>query len=325
MDHQYLRVEYRGPATIHDVIMSHDSPSAASSTSSHLEELSKKGLADKALVHCQKSLASLETHLSTLNAQHTDAKDLDKIIDQYELSGEKLDKKVLGLEKRIKSLEEDIKAEHAKITSVPDPDVKLRLRVEVALFAPSEGEVQMVLIYVVGQATWTAAYDIRVDMNTKDKPVTLTYKATTTQSTGEVSLTAPWPSFTISSPFPEFGLAIPTLSVYQRPTMPAQRARALSSSRPTLSVAALLTGDSIVETRQTSVSSNGKICATYCILGIITIASDGVSHNVTIAELELNATMSWVSISRVAAKTHLTARIKNASQYTLLKGVQVSM
>jgi hypothetical protein len=35
-------------------------------------------------------------------------------------------------------------------------------------------------------ATWTAFYDIRVNMDTKEDPVALIYKAAVKQSTGEV-------------------------------------------------------------------------------------------------------------------------------------------
>ena len=40
----------------------------------------------------------------------------------------------------------------------------------------------------VHQANWSAGYDIRVDTRTNDKPVTLVYKASITQNTGEVCL-----------------------------------------------------------------------------------------------------------------------------------------
>ena len=36
------------------------------------------------------------------------------------------------------------------------------------------------------QANWTAGYDIRVDMQAEEHPVTLIYKAAITQNTGEV-------------------------------------------------------------------------------------------------------------------------------------------
>ena len=36
-------------------------------------------------------------------------------------------------------------------------------------------------------ANWTAQYDVRVDLQTKETPVTLIYKAAVTQNTAEVS------------------------------------------------------------------------------------------------------------------------------------------
>jgi hypothetical protein len=38
----------------------------------------------------------------------------------------------------------------------------------------------------VPYATWNALYDIRVNMDSKENPVKLIYKAAVTQSTGEV-------------------------------------------------------------------------------------------------------------------------------------------
>jgi len=42
------------------------------------------------------------------------------------------------------------------------------------------------LSLAVYNATWDAHYDIRVSMQTKDKPVSVIYKGAITQSTGEV-------------------------------------------------------------------------------------------------------------------------------------------
>ena len=54
------------------------------------------------------------------------------------------------------------------------------------------------------------------------------------------------------------------------------------------------------------VSSKGDITATFSIPGLITIPSDGASHNVTITELELDADMSWISVPKKSPKAHLT-------------------
>lgn len=81
--------------------------------------------------------------------------------------------------------------------------------------------------------TWKASYDIRVDMQAKEKPVKLIYKAAITQSTGEVCILVPVPSpilidtqdwndvpLTLETASPTFGVGIPDLqpwrlSVYQ--------------------------------------------------------------------------------------------------------------
>lgn len=44
-----------------------------------------------------------------------------------------------------------------------------------------------VFLAAVTGAKWTAQYDVRVDIQTKESPVTLVYKAAVTQHTAEVS------------------------------------------------------------------------------------------------------------------------------------------
>ncbi|KIL54390.1 hypothetical protein M378DRAFT_174265 [Amanita muscaria Koide BX008] len=71
----------------------------------------------------------------------------------------------------------------------------------------------------------------------------------------------------------------------------------------------------------TSISSKGNVSATFTIPGNITVPSDNANHNVTVTQLDLDATMSWVAVPKLDTKTCLSAKIKNASEYTLLSGV----
>lgn len=64
--------------------------------------------------------------------------------------------------------------------------------------------------------------------------------------------------------------------------------------------------------RELAVSSAGNITATFRVPGTITVPSDGASHNVTVARLELDATMSWVSVPKQDAKTHLKVCSSNS-------------
>jgi len=54
------------------------------------------------------------------------------------------------------------------------------------------------------------------------------------------------------------------------------------------------------------VSSKGDINASFSVPGLISIPSDDDSHNVTIVELLLDASMSWISIPKKDTKAHLT-------------------
>ena len=55
----------------------------------------------------------------------------------------------------------------------------------------------------------------------------------------------------------------------------------------------------------TVVTSKGNVNATFEIPGRITIPSDEEQHNVTIAELELEASMSWVCVPKGDTRVHL--------------------
>jgi hypothetical protein len=71
---------------------------------------------------------------------------------------------------------------------------------------------------------------------------------------------------------------------------------------------------------QTSaVTSKGGVSATFAVPGLITIPSDGADHGVTIATLELDAKMSWVSIPKKDTKTYLSVSSIQACPQTFEK------
>ena len=60
---------------------------------------------------------------------------------------------------------------------------------------------------------------------------------------------------------------------------------------------------------QDHVSSTGNVSATFQAPGLISIPSDGISHDVTIAKLNLDAKMSWVCVPKEGATTYFTVSI----------------
>ncbi|KAG6827065.1 hypothetical protein H0H93_015887, partial [Arthromyces matolae] len=195
--------------------------------------------------------------------------------------------------------------------------------------------------------SWTAAYDIHVDTNNAEKPVTLVYKAAIKQYTYEDWTDVP---LTLETATPTYGLAVPklnpwTLSVYRSappapppppppamiappapmaPPAPGSSVRMRMAPPRSIPPAALVQMSHVMSEVVNKGGGNDAqagVNATFQVPGLITIPSDGNPHNVTIARLELGAAMSWVGVPKKDVRMRLNAKIKNASQYTLLRGL----
>ncbi|KAJ6519265.1 hypothetical protein C8R45DRAFT_950782 [Mycena sanguinolenta] len=340
LETESLRVEGRGAATIHDVTVSMAKGEHVPTSSPKLSELSsQREKTANALARCEKALTSLEQYLGSLTVQHLEVSHLDKVLEQYDSTGGRLDAKKIELTEELRRLDAEISSERALI-AVPHENSKLRMQAAIGVFAESEGAVEIALIYAVPYATWTAFYDIRVDMDTKEDPVTLIYKAAVKQNTGESWDDVP---LQLETSTPTFGLGVPALSpwnisVYEAPVSRVKArgvsfgarggggtpAPAIRERRAQMSMAMAEAQDDLLgmdmDMAVASVSSKGNVSATFRVPGLVTIPCDGDSHNFTIVQLNLKAAMSWVSVPKMDPKTHLNARITNASEYTLLTG-----
>ena len=63
--------------------------------------------------------------------------------------------------------------------------------------------------------------------------------------------------------------------------------------------------DADMEHRGLEVSSKGNVSTTFRVPGLISIPSDGEAHAVTIIQLRLDASLSWVSVPQQETRTHL--------------------
>ncbi|KAF8057091.1 hypothetical protein FPV67DRAFT_1611316 [Lyophyllum atratum] len=334
LDQDSLRVEGHGAATIHNVTISSTPRPTPPTTSPGLTVLqSRKAKTLKALERCKKSITALESYFATMHSQHINVMQVGKVMKEYEATAGELDGRVLDLEKELSDVEAEIAEERTKLGGKALED-HLGIQVAIGVFAEVEGEVEIALIYAVYGASWNAGYDIRVDMKAKEEQVMLIYKAAITQSTGE-----DWNdvSLTLETATPTFGVSVPTLDPWNLSiSKPAPPIRAPPPAPVPISppgMVYLSASANFVESEQSApplprviphstlaISSKGNVSATFEVPGLITIPSDGVAHNVTIVQLKLNATMSWVCVPKKDTKTHLSAKIKNASQYTLLSG-----
>ncbi|KAJ7037477.1 hypothetical protein C8F04DRAFT_952804 [Mycena alexandri] len=331
LETESLRVEGRGAATIHDVTVSMAKREHVPTSSPKLVELlSAREKKSNALVRCEKALASVEQYLGSLTLQHLDVSKLDTVLQHYEATGARLDAQKSELTEELRRMDGEVATEHAAI-AVPHENNKLRVKAAIGVFAETAGDVEIALIYAVPYATWTAFYDIRVDMDTKENPVTLIYKAAVKQSTGESWDDVP---LQLETSTPTFGLGVPHLSPWNlaihRPaptSEPVFMSMSLASMAPPPSAARRRMRSTVDEeelprmgSAGAAVTSKGNVSATFRVPGLVSIPCDGDAHNFTIVELGLKAAMSWVAVPKIDAKTHLNARITNASEYTLLTG-----
>ncbi|TDL23087.1 hypothetical protein BD410DRAFT_814727 [Rickenella mellea] len=326
LDWASLWVEGRGAATIHDVTVSYSPTPPTVTTSPELSaSLLKKERTQKALDRCKKSLASLESYLGTLNVERIEVAQIGNVVEKYETEAEKLDDRALELEKQLRDIDQEIISERTKLNAVGRGwNNKLSLQAAIGVFAEHEGEVEIALIYAVSSANWSAGYDIRVNMQTKEQQVTLIYKAAISQSTGEVRSQFLF-VFHKYSLHPIIRLqAIPASHNSAGPPVllrktNVQAVEEMEESDDEMGFG-IFDDEPSMAHREIGVSSTGNVSATFQVPGLITVPSDGQQHNVTIVQLKLDATLSWISVPKEDTKTHLKARIKNASDYTLFSG-----
>ncbi|KAH8923657.1 hypothetical protein BT69DRAFT_1262263 [Atractiella rhizophila] len=235
----------------------------------------------------------------------------------------------------------------------------LRSKAVIGVFAEAEGETELTITYAVYGASWKPLFDARiktvVDKESGEKPVALAYKANISQSTGE-----DWNAvqLTLSTSQPTTSTDVPTLSPwtihFQRPPAPRPPAPpmgSLRSARPILPSASQIApggGGRFLDSlgsiddmsydyefaapkRKTvniaAVTTQGSMNATFEVPGRTTVlTASGISSEekegktVTIAELDLPATLEWIAVPKVVEKVYLNSKVKNQSDYQLLAG-----
>ncbi|KAF6752453.1 hypothetical protein DFP72DRAFT_904878, partial [Ephemerocybe angulata] len=325
LNHDSLRVEGRGKATIQDVTISREVPDRAPSTSPTLQSLKvdKEDLT-AAIQRCEKTISGLDHYFRSLDVKHA-ATNSDAshptvlpLFDDYHTASEKYDTKLLSLKRQLKKLE----------TAIIEEEKALQASVSLT---------------AVSGAGWVAVYDVRVSTDDADKehPVEIVYKAAIHQHTGEDWTDVP---ITLGTASPTFNLSLPQLDVWNlsiyKPRIveveKSRKSRMQVFSAKKESVARRKSSESIEESdndmgfglfdgddapamqsTSTAVASKGGGKRG------LPIPPDGVARNVTIASLsngDLEARIVWLAVPSADAMVHLTSNIKNKSDFTFLAG-----
>ncbi|KAF7303988.1 hypothetical protein MIND_00629800 [Mycena indigotica] len=371
LEPESLRIEGQGSVVIQDVSITtakqerqqrrDGSRSTSAAPTPELEALfAKLALAEQARQRVKTSMTAVLNYINTLNVKDIGASKLSEVVGEYDKTTEKLEARKTELESQIQVLDAEILHETEKVDLAnkgKGVEAQLQKRVSLGVFAESEGEVEISLIYAVPRATWKAIYDLRVDMSAKEQAMTLVYKAEVQQDTGESWNDA---LLTLETTTPTFGVNIPELGpwhlqvhhprppyqptpivpasyagipvMFQRAPAPviiqADRSREYSRSRSRSSSPlsrrrrrSRSRSPQAIRFPTAQVTSKGNVSATFRVPGTVTIPSDGELHSFTIVKLALEAELEWVCVPKVDTRAHITAKIVNNSEYMLLDGM----
>ncbi|CUA72982.1 Protein F37C4,5 [Caenorhabditis elegans] [Rhizoctonia solani] len=323
-----IRVDGTGAAVIFDVIYhapSYDNTSSASSITDRqraLEALQKeRNIA-------QEQSEFLGNYGRTLDSKNINIGDVQRFLDMFAPRQLAVAKKIQELDAQIVKAQTELN--EAQYKEYADSRGAQRGTViTVTVLAGSDGPADLMLTYVVSNASWKPLYDVRASIAEAPEgtsTIALHYRASITQTTGEN-----WSdvALSLSTASPQLGSRVPQLSPWRigfpappvaalqvvrrsiAPRRSSVRRHALAASSPTPNGMAL---------RQAHVASTGLLNTTFGIPGRSDIPSDEGSHKVVIAALELPATLEWVCVPRSKESVFLMCKVVNSSEFTLLPG-----
>jgi uncharacterized protein (TIGR02231 family) len=300
----------------------------------------KKALEQELAVY-QKQASILEAYAGTLKGEDTDGKKLEAFLDIYAERQSTIDIKTTELSEKITTVDEHITAEK-EVWSVDKEGKKRAARITIIVYAEEDGAAEISLTYrefyvlpcyqsdsypVVSNASWTPLYDLRARVGADKTEISLQYRATIKQSTGE-----DWKDveLTLSTASPQLGSTIPKLYpqridpiVQYRPGLKSAgfgRNRGAKKERSIMSSY----GSPIVMAMRSAVAVEGMISTSYEIEGLSNIPTDtdltSQEHKVSIAVIDLKADLEWIAVPRVQPSAFLQAKVKNTSEYLLLPG-----
>ncbi|GFN95711.1 protein f37c4.5 [Plakobranchus ocellatus] len=278
----------------------------------------------------------------SLNLTQTYLEGMKNFLQQHREIGQHLEAEQMEMDEKRKELEN-------KIASVKKQLSKLRADREMSylmkecvlvLEAAEETKMTLSISYIVHNASWTSSYDLRMD--TEQGILKIFYYGRISQNSGE-----DWTKvkLSLSTAEPVVGAAIPILPQTQLSVAAPIRGYNLKAKGKKFAVMQLQSCvDEDVEYRRRSRSAysngemycdlaapvalslpevqvkEGRTSATYEISGLSTIPSDCNQHKVTVAIIETQPALSYLTVPRIVPHAFLEAKVTNTSPYILLAG-----
>jgi uncharacterized protein (TIGR02231 family) len=325
-----VRVSGRGPATVLGVDVltrHHPEPPEGSAAVLYRERLEAED-AVKALVDADEVQEQLDTFLVQLakRAGSTFARTLASGGPTAELSEftESLTQRLSAvratrreLAARRREADDRLAAIQRRLAAVSERPLPDRRSAAVGLELQSEAEVEIELSYVVPDAGWTSSYDVRLEGDR----MTLSWYGLISQYTGE-----DWPEcdLTLSTARPTVTAKVPELTPWyldrREPRPVPVPLSAPGGARETARAAAMAAPAAPAFADLEATVEQGVTAASYTPPRPIAVPDDGATHRATIAAIELDAELDYVTAPVRSTDVHLRATVVNSSAHTLPAG-----
>lgn len=211
-----------------------------------------------------------------------------------------------------------------KLAAVSQQRAPDRQAAAVALAVQAEAEVEVEVSYVVAGAGWSSSYDVRL----AGDRLTLNWYGLVSQHTGE-----DWPEceLTLSTARPAEAAEVPELDPWFldrfRPPVPLpKREMAYGMARaaaPAAAAGGAMDGAAEMMAdfdQEVAIVEQGVAAASYTPSRPVAVPADGAEHRATIAAIDLEASLDYVTAPVRSTDAHLRATVVNSSGHTLPAG-----
>lgn len=303
------------------------------------EEIEKKEAELKAVSNKlsaeQGSLEILDENQSLEKTQNFSVTELAKLVDFYKSKKIELSNAIDALEKQSKELKEELMILKGKLTfNETSAEKTSQGKLIVNVMSNQAGSIPLEISYLTNQATWQPAYEMRIDkINT---PIQMLYKAEVVQNTGidwknvKLSLTSGQANQnTIAPELNTWFVDYYTVHYKEAEVKHDTEVRSKTiEGRPNTSFVQTLQGQIPgleIETGQSTVAdytqiNESQFNVTFDIDIPYTILSNGKQHSVSLKEVSVPATYTYLTIPKLDNNVYLVAKIKDYNQYNMLSG-----
>ncbi len=251
------------------------------------------------------------------------AKEQGDVFDFISDRNNKINEQRLKIERERRELAKELDRLRRELKGAQSARPKQRYVATVEVDVSQTGDLDVELTYMVTGAGWSPLYDLRL----KDSILEVTYLAQVTQNTGE-----DWNNvaLTLSTAQPSLSLTIPEMDAWyiaQRyPVHPAPQPMRAKSAVFAAAPAPMMpmpeaARDEIeeMELESAAVSESG-VSLSYSLSSRADVPGNNDPRKVVIASFNLKPNFDYVTAPKIEAVCFRRAKVKNESQYSMLKG-----